>query len=126
KFNSAFRARNNQRRGSRAIEKNCKINLTGDLGGFRHEHFVYHAASGPSLMSHQNLPQHFRGNFTNFFGSLANVNSAFESVLERSFAATTGVDLRFNYNIDSSKLTSDLFRFIDCRRNLAMRGLNIE
>ena len=77
-------------------------------------------------MRHENLTEHLCGDFPNFFRRFANVNSAFESVLERSFAATTGVDLRFNYNIDSSKLTRDLFRFIDGRRHFAMRRRHIE
>src|SRR5205823_7840722 len=81
-FYTAFRARDNQRRGSRAIEQNRKINFARNLGGFRDQHFVDQATGRACLMCYQDLPEHFRGNFPYFFRRLANVYSAFESILE--------------------------------------------
>ena len=64
-------------------------------------------------MCYQDLPEHLCGNFPYFFRCLANVNSAFESIFECSLAATSGVDLRLNHNLDVAQFARDLLRLIE-------------
>src|SRR5437867_110354 len=125
-FYATLRAGHNRRRGSFSIEQNRKINFAHNLGGLLYQHFVYYATSRASLMCHQDLPQHFRGNFPYFFRRSANMHSPFEPVLEYSFASAAGMDLRFDDNFDIAELARDLFRFIEGRRNFTSRRCDIE
>ena len=65
-------------------------------------------------MRHQNLPEHFRRNITDFIRRFTNVHAALKSVLEATLAASAGVDLCLNNNIDIAQFTRDLLCFIEC------------
>src|SRR5207247_10685451 len=54
------------------------------------------------------------------------MHSAFEPVLEYSFAPAAGMYLRFDDNFDITELARDLFRFIERRRDFALRRCDIE
>src|SRR5882672_10661780 len=77
-------------------------------------------------MRHQNLAKHFCSNLTHFPRRFANMNSAFESVFERSLAAATSMDLRFDNKTDVAELASDLFRFIYGQCGFGSRCRHIE
>ncbi len=52
--------------------------------------------SGPGLFGDQHLAEHGLGLFVNVLGGLAQLDAALEAALERSLAASAGVDLRFD------------------------------
>jgi hypothetical protein len=77
-------------------------------------------------MRYKDLPEHFRDDFPYLFRRFANVDSAFEPILELSLASSAGMNLRFNDNFNVAKLARDLFRFIKSRGNFAARCCYIE
>src|SRR6266403_4232855 len=77
-------------------------------------------------MCYQNLPEHFRGDFPYFFRRLANVDSAFESILEHSLASPARMNLCLNDNIDIAELARDVFCFIERRGDFTSRRCYIE
>jgi hypothetical protein len=77
-------------------------------------------------MRDQALAEHFFGSFPDFFRSLSNVHSAFESILELPLASAAGMNLCFNDNFNVAKLARDLFRFIERRGDFASRRCDIE
>ena len=77
-------------------------------------------------MRHQNLSQHFRGDFAHFRWRLPNMNSAFESVIESSLATTSRVNLPFDNQINIAQLVRDMFRFIESRCDSASSSRHFE
>jgi hypothetical protein len=47
-------------------------------------------------------------------------------VLERSFAASARMNLRFNNDLNIAEFASDLLRLIECRRDFASRRCYVE
>src|SRR5438105_4931891 len=77
-------------------------------------------------MRHQSLSKHFLGNLARFARRFHDMHAAFESVCESSLPAAAGVDLRFDHDVDLSKLTRDRFRLIGSRSNFSACRRNTE
>ena len=125
-FNAAFSAGNNHRRSCGSVEQDSEINLARDVGGFGYEHFVNLATTRSGLVRDKDLTQHLRRDLAHFRRRLANMYPAFESIFERALAASAGVNLRLNNNIDIAEFARDLFRVVKGRRDPPSGGRYIE
>ena len=79
-----------------AVQQNGAIQFLFDLGRGPDENLADGAAFRAGLFGDKHIAQHGFGVFKNFLRRLAKFDPALESVLERSLAATAGVDLGFD------------------------------
>src|SRR5436190_3565902 len=70
-------------------------------------------------MRNKGMPQHLTRNFTHLFRRLAHVDATSKSVSECSFAASAGMDLRFDHDFALTNLPRDMLRTIWCRCDAA-------
>ncbi len=116
-FHAPFRGSHEHQLAGYPVQHHAKIQLLFNRKRFLHQQTLNQASFRPGLVSYQNHAENLLGNLDGLVKILRYLDPA-------PFAASAGVDLRFDYYA-AAQFLRHIFRFGDRERNLPARHRDV-